>query len=53
MIPPFGKYLMTQVGLEPTNGRFFSPYTAFYAGFHQVILTYINSILTLLFTNTK
>ena len=22
MIPPFGKYLVTQVGFEPTNGRF-------------------------------
>ncbi len=22
MIPPFGKYLVNQVGLEPTNGRF-------------------------------
>ena len=31
----------------------FSPYTAFFAGFHQVRLTNINSILTLLFTNTK
>ena len=27
--------------------------TVFYTGFHQVILTNINSILTLLFTNTK
>ena len=30
-----------------------SPCTVFYTGFHQVILTNINSILTLLFTNTK
>ena len=30
-----------------------SPCTAFYTGFHQVILTNIYSILTLLFTNTK
>ena len=30
-----------------------SPCTVFYTGFHQVILTNIKSILTLLFTNTK
>ena len=53
MIPPFGNYLVGQIGLEPTTGQFMSPCTVFYTEFHQVILTNINSILTLLFTNTK
>ena len=53
MIPPLGKYLGDQVGLEPTTGQFMSPCTVVYTVFHQVILTNINSILTVHFTNTK
>ena len=39
--------------IEEMKRRGMSPCTLFYTGFHQVILSNINSILTLMLTNTK
>ena len=53
MIPTFGKIFGGPGRTWTYHRTILSPCTVFYTGFYQVILTNINSILTLIFTNTK